>query len=396
MKIKPEKGLNESLRLVLIFAVIVLSGLMPIWLSGCSGSSGNSSPQNQGKIYFSGTSILETTEKRAVVWKDGIPSALPVKTGTTGGQAEGMYINVNDVYVCGEMLLAGSEDPMPVYWKNGEPVSLHVESGYGYALSILATDAAVYVAGMDGDNDPVVWVNGERTGLPLVEGYEGGAAVKIIKDGNDIYVGGKNWIHEGEEKPPLPVYWKNGTVHPLLDPSMVSSGPVGIVWGLAVKEGVLYAAGEYRTRKYDISQPAYWKGSELVTLDNDNLEGAVNAIDVQGGYVICGGWSREISEFSTSTIVKPALWINGRKRILSHLNPLCQGMVNDVKYLNGAVYAVGGTKGVPGSDRVTACYWKNGVRTDLEGLIPYAPLNNEGTICPTLPDMVIGISVKDQ
>jgi len=66
-----------------------------------------------------------------------------------------------------------------------------------------------------------------------------------------------------------------------------------------------------------------------------------------------------------------------------------------VKYYKGDIYAVGGTKGVLGSDRVTACYWKNGVRKDIEGLSPYAPLDNGGQICPTLPDMVIGLFIKE-
>jgi hypothetical protein len=102
----------------------------------------------------------------------------------------------------------------------------------------------------------------------------------------------------------------------------------------------------------------------LVDPDGNEI-GGIFAIDVSSGSIIAGGWYSE----DTEAQYKPVIWVNGKKQILSQIDSDSSGIVRDIKYCNGNIFISGGTDSTrEGKDYRVACYWLNGIRTDISGL----------------------------
>ncbi|MDR1278096.1 MAG: hypothetical protein LBK02_05055, partial [Treponema sp.] len=171
----------------------------------------------------------------------------------------------------------------------------------------------VYVAGSYGAGIPCYWKNGVKTDLPLTEGEYRSSADKIIVDGTDIYVLG--YVDNGSRS--LGCYWKNGTL------TLLSNN--GYARGFAVSNGVVYVVGSYEVFAGDgyISRPCYW----INGAKTDLFIGEYNQIEA------------------------PAIAVAG-----------------------GTVY-IAGTYVVPdgnGEGTWYACYWRDGIRTDISATDSYA------------------------
>lgn len=203
----------------------------------------------------------------------------------------------------------------------------------------------------DADNRNVIWSssredvvsvdeNGRLTGLSIgtaevtVTTEDGGfsdvCSVEVTELG--IYVAG----YAGNKA----YLWINGA------PSVLSEEYSKGKSVFVSEDNVVYVAGELN------STPAYWKGSESVTLSGSMLSTA-NAIYVDGSDVYVGGYV-----MNSSFMQVAAVWKNGEEHILSEK----LSAVNDILVDNGDVYAVGNDEVLIeeyGYTENTATLWKN-------------------------------------
>jgi hypothetical protein len=392
-------------------SLTVISVLISIFMFYACASSDNSTPVPPPppgvSIYLAGSAINadRIIGVSPVFWKDGAITQLISAVGENddGGKGRSIFVDGDDVYVSGEFFVPCSDDPnvicaQPAYWKNGVRTDLPVSGVGGYAFSMIVSNGNVYIAGLDW-LEPVLWINGVKTVLPVLEGARGGTAYKIVKDGEDLYIGGSSWINRDEGH--RPAYWKNGSLVSI----PVDEGQEACVMSIDVENGTVYTGGWLSESVGSKVLPVYWVGEEerLLADPAGTALGIVEAIEASSGFVAAGGFYEADGE----SPYKPAIWINGERQILSQKDPGSSGIVKDVKYSNGNLYISGGTDYTDGSEtRRTACYWINGLRTDLAGLAFLSDLSYEDfdmSIPDTMvqgelelddPDIAMGIFIK--
>jgi hypothetical protein len=105
--------------------------------------------------------------------------------------------------------VAGMENNLPVYWKNGQVTPLdNISYGFtGTSIAVVGND--VYVAGtknelMWNDYAAKYWKNGQAISLGDAAG-----ATSITVAGSDVYVAGWKWEPLGSGAVAVAKYWKN-------------------------------------------------------------------------------------------------------------------------------------------------------------------------------------------
>jgi hypothetical protein len=120
------------------------------------------------------------------------------------GLAFSMYVNSNDVYVCG--YISDRKYDIPCYWKNGERIELSNPMSDACALEIFVHDNSVYIAGYVNENNKIIpcyWMNNKKINLSNING---GRALTVFVTNNNIYIGGFVVDNDGIQ---IPCYWKN-------------------------------------------------------------------------------------------------------------------------------------------------------------------------------------------
>lgn len=236
-----------------------------------------------------------------------------------------------DVYVAGE------ENDLPVYWKNGQAIVLNNNSwNYsGASIAVNGSDIAVAQSryGLIWNEDAAnYWKNGHETKLGIYSG-----ATSIALRGNDVYVAGWEW----EVIKPFAVakYWENGQEVTLTDRTKDASANSIFVVG-----NDIYVAGE----EGDVAK--YWKNGQAISLTNGVHQAYANSIVVVGSDVYVAGAEGGVAKY----------WKNGQEVSLS----------------NGTKYAVATSIAVVGNDvyvvgyegtyyDLAPKYWKNGHEVTL-------------------------------
>jgi len=137
----------------------------------------------------------------------------------------------------------------------------------GMAFGICASGGFIYAAGWYLDEDekrvPCFWKGVDRTDLPT-EASDDGACVRGIKviDGV-VYTAGYRFIGDPYDGTMIPCYWIGTTRTDL----PVDGSDYGMVEGLEVGDGVVYAVGYYDDGSACV--PCYWKGEVRVDLPVD-------------------------------------------------------------------------------------------------------------------------------
>lgn len=296
----------------------------------------------------------------AAVWKltSGNPTAtvaaLPMPSGMTSSQANGVAVSGNDVYVAG---YAGtSTSQVPVLWVNGAATILPSSMTFSQADAIVVSGGNVYVAGeghnAGGGGTAVLWVNGTATMLAPASGKAYASAFDIAVSGSDVYVTGIAWNTDNDESA---VLWVNGAATLLPAPS----GLVGDYWagGIAVSGGNVYVSGTTSPQVGNDTAITWVNGGAATTLPippNDTAQGysagdtAVLGNDV---YVTGSGVSGATGN-STA-----AYWLNGRATSLPlPTNPIgspATSFAAGIGFSGSDVYMVG-SAGMQGA------YWVNG------------------------------------
>jgi hypothetical protein len=263
-----------------------------------------------------------------------------------------------DVYVAG-YYNNGTRD-VAFYWKNGtQQPDLDSGAYDARATDVFVDGTDVYIAGYYNDtsgtpkNVACYWKNGTKTDLPADTGRSRANAVFV--DGTDVYIAG--YYNDGTGD--IACYWKNG------------AGPTGFSGGydnstnLAIDaansvflaDGTVYIAGHYHNGT--TAAATYWvDGTQQPDLfDSDKVSQALDVfVGSDGNVYVSGFYFNE-----TESVLASCYWVNdaaGQEPLYTAATSYAYGI--DVE--SGSVYAAGYFDD-SGSD--TACYWKDGTKTDL-------------------------------
>lgn len=198
--------------------------------------------KGEDEIYSAGHIRGANGFNKAMYWNGS--AAVELTDGSTDAEAHGIWVEGNDVYVCGyEDNQAFGGEGVAKYWVNGNPVILGSGEGESHAYDIRVVNGDVIVVGTDDDvegsnNDEqaVVWINGKQS----VYTHQGGGAFCLFHEGDKMYVGGyqsfANW---------LPRYWVNSvSIEPYLPPGWIADYAVASIF---VRNDVVHTLGEIYT-----------------------------------------------------------------------------------------------------------------------------------------------------
>ncbi|MGG7665791.1 hypothetical protein [Dyadobacter sp. BHUBP1] len=184
-------------------------------------------------VYLTGAALVPgdtASHSHAAYWKNGIPVLLE---GGIGGEAWGIDVSGNDVYVAGNVPQGGYLAAR--YWKNGTPITLSDGTSTTLATSIAVSGNDVHVVGIEYIRpDPYspsftkakYWKNGVE--IPLDGWDKGSQATSVYVSGNEVMIAGNS--DNGKA-----AYWKNGV-------SVEISGSAAAS-DLTIHNNVAYIAG---------------------------------------------------------------------------------------------------------------------------------------------------------
>lgn len=177
--------------------------LTPFWSTPYS--SANAIFINGSDVYAAGFITAINNYAVAVYWKNGIVTKL--SSETANANATSIAVNGTDVFVAGYTLDANN-NPTAVLWKNGVETTLGSSKSMASVIAINGSD--VFIAGYDSDK-PVYWKNGQEMSLPLNSSFA--FISSITFKGSNLYIGG--YTGAG------PIVWKNGVATQLTKPDNI-------------------------------------------------------------------------------------------------------------------------------------------------------------------------------
>jgi hypothetical protein len=233
--------------------------------------------------------------------------------------------------------VAGMDNSLPVYWKNGRVTTLDNGAVGFTGTSIAVVGSDIYVAGTRNelawsDYAAKYWKNGQAISLG-----DAAAATSIAVSGGDVYVGGWQWMPSGPGAVAVAKYWKNGQPVSLTDGTKAAYANCIVINGSDV-----YVAGQETANAtaYDVAK--YWKNGVAVSLTNASSDASANSITVVGNDVYVAGYENGTA----------AYWKNGQRVSLS------AGTATSIAVVGNDVYVAGYDYQRQGNS--IAKYWKNG------------------------------------
>jgi hypothetical protein len=264
--------------------------------SGYHGSQALGMTVSGSDVFVAG---LQSTDTGAAptYWKNGSPVILP---SHYGGAAFSIAVSGADVFAAGEFNQPNGEE-LGAYWKNGQAMILKDSQWTFRAFAIDVSGANVYIGGES--TAPIYWANGEFVSLPQT-GYSVIDIFSIAVSGGDLYLAGtyygvgyywKNGIPiavnssfaTGSETPNsiavsdndvylaggngVACYWKNGAQYVLSDGTHFEAGT-----GIALADTSVYVSGFENTPPTAFAK--YWKNGVAVNLADSAVSSVAVAI----------------------------------------------------------------------------------------------------------------------
>jgi len=243
------------------------------------------------------------------------------------------------------------------YWKDGEKTDLELPTGAidSLASKIAVSGGSVHIAGYywDGNTTACYWKDGVLTKLSLPAGASRSVAYAIAVSGGSVYIAGIYY----EDDNRIACYWKDGVIKDLeLPTGVVESNATAI----AVSGGSVYILGGYSDEDWNY---CYWKDGVRIdlTLPNSAETGrsSAGAIAVLNGSVyIAGRYEYEDEDNATA-----CYWKDGVRTDLAVPAGTVYSRTNEITVSGSSVYITGNYE--DGDDNTIACYWKDGVKTDI-------------------------------
>jgi hypothetical protein len=325
-------------------------------------------------VYVAGYQRTSNLNPVAILWKNGLPTAL---TGPTNdGVASAIAIADTNVYVT-YYIANGTGFWQAQYWKNG--IANIVTEGnyqvfYPNYLAVAIAGSDVYVAGAQtidlySNSDYVAryWKNG--VAVTLTPGGLGAKASSIAISGNDVYVAG--YGQTADDHFPEAMYWKNGVASIL--PSRYAQSYAQTT-SIAIVGNDVYVAG---SETYGVSTAKYWKNGVAIELTDGTNDAYANSIVVVGNDVYVAGQENNGTQFVAK------YWKNGVAVALT--GGTTDAGANSIVVVGNDVYVAGyeSSRALTSYQRVgnpdeswVAKYWKNGVAVVLSNGDPAGSANS--------------------
>jgi hypothetical protein len=259
--------------------------------------------------------------------------------------------NTSDI----DIYVAGMQNDLPVYWKNGQAIILD-NDGWNFTGTSIAVDGSnVYVAGsrnglMYTEFAAKYWKNNQGTPLGT---YAGTGSITVV--GSDVYVAG--WDIDGFGSHYVAKYWKNGQAVPLTNGNIDAYASSIVVVGNDV-----YVAGQ------EGNVAKYWKNGQAISLTSGTNQSYANSIAVVGNDIYVAG-----SETDGSSHHVAKYWKNGQA--ISLTTGVSYATATSLAVVGSDVYVAGWEGdfyGMVGGTGSVARYWKNGQAVSLTNGTTYA------------------------
>jgi hypothetical protein len=332
---------------ILLFSTAIL---VQLFFISCS-KNDTTPPADQETVYVAGINNNSSGARESVIWKNGAKQILPA----TNGYSYSVVVSGSDVYAVGEAKHVPTNKIKAMIWKNGVATDLtNGSDAFASATAIYANGADIYAAGLVQDlsfnMNAVYWKNGTVT--PLLPGLIA-ASIQTIDgiyaNNTDVYVVGSIQKSGGEY---AIAQWKNGVI------SEVSSGSSDF-WctGLFVSGSDVYITG-YEDDHATYVKPRLWKNGTIIPLNNAGASSAqAHCVFVNGSDVYVGGFIVN----PTTNQWNPRYWKNGT--LVTLPDGPKSSWINGM-YVNGTdVYAVGWQENA--TNVKVATQWKNGTASPL-------------------------------
>jgi hypothetical protein len=312
-----------------------------------------------GEVYTAGvyTSVYHTGSGwKPCYWKNAERIDLPIPaTSIRNNFVNAIAVENGEVYTVGRI------DSTACYWKG--TVRTDFPSGISYANAITVANGEVYTAGGNGNN-ACYWKGTAKTDLP---GGTNSWAGAIAVTNGEIYTAGYWYISGWGSITLNACYWK-GTART----DLPSDGRDSSANALAVENGAVYTAGRYYDDDGNV-KACYWKGTVKTDLPIPaTAKGApAQALTVINGIIYTAGY------YVDDNGTEKACYWKGTERIdlpVTH-NARATGIVavNEDVYVSGLY----GKKPYADMRDMQACYWKNGIKIDLEPYTQWSWLNGK-------------------
>jgi hypothetical protein len=321
-------------------------------------------------IYMAGI-YWEGNLRKACYWVNGLQKKLDTPIGAgSDSMARAIAVKNGKVYTAG--IFSVRNPPLTYnacFWVNRERKDLAVPEGVAYSVArdIAVSETKVYVAGYyySDDNytrrsDSTVacyWINGERIDMPEI----GSEAYAIAVRNDKVYMTGVYSVYKDGYVVHKPCLWINGEKTDLDTPS----GSNDYVFDICLSDDKTYIVGIIN----QTPQSCYWVDgvrTDLSIADNYYIISAP-AIAVSKGKVYTAGayYSNSGKDKGYYSVDETIIPLN----VPDETNDID---VNDLTIIAGKVYTVGhyyvgawATCGAGFHGFHTACYWIDGIKTDL-------------------------------
>jgi hypothetical protein len=310
--------------------------------TSCKKSSTPKTTSTGPDIYIAGLD-----DGMAVYWKNGAETKLTDKSSQAYGEAISVGSNGN-VYVAGIKSVNKQNNAVGVCWTNGTPTYLSdsTQNINSYASSLYLSGSDVYIGGYtdNGTSYATYWKNGVATRVGGVNTIAGG----VYLSGTDVYLGGESLLHIGSNA----TYWKNGTAVNLtnIDNAGDNGGSINATF---VSGSDVYMVGDtydYYSGNYCAT---YWKNGVATRITTTATDAHGIGIYVVGSDIyVCGYESDNGTE-------EAKYWKNGVEFNLSTSGSHALG----IYVFNDYVYVAGYVEDTAGAS--VATLWINGQATQF-------------------------------
>jgi len=370
---------------------VIFWGILVFWflLAGCDnggaggagGAGGSGGVGGTGKkggagnvagtgVYITG-SYKHNGQDMACYWKDGVRTNLSFSAGKSVTLTYSDFITTAITVSEGSIHIAGNHytaDMIEVeegsyyminerlsafYWKDGVITYLPAEETVETIASAIAvSDGSVYIAGYyyyDNNNSYIAcyWKDGVKIDLP--SGTDGASALAIAISEESVYIAGM----EGFMKKAC--YWKDGVKIDLPVESVAATAR-----GIAVSDGSVYVAGYYNHNN-SYTTACYWKDGVKIDLPFGTEGAYAFAITISEDSVYIAGELLALLYDSYGNAYNPrtaCYWKDGVRTELPGTN----ASVKSIAVSKDSIY-IAGTHNHNGYSQ--SCYWKDGVKIDL-------------------------------
>lgn len=179
---------------------------------------------NGTDVYIAGYYVTNdaTHSTRAVMWKNGVATTIAFNKESSCANA--IALDGTDVYICGDASINGVL--CGIYWKNNDWHPFAGTSKPSHAISIAALNHNYYIYGYENHN-PVYWKDGNAVSLPhdnLTYPADNNMQESIAQ--NNVAVDSVGGVYVGGFDHATEAYWKNGIENKVTIAGQSSAGGV--------------------------------------------------------------------------------------------------------------------------------------------------------------------------